>query len=262
MRAIASTPLANNTMHRNDQPRTNMAPLTFGRLMVRFGTALLLVLLVLCAPHRAAAHRVNVFAWAEAGHIRAESTFSNGNPAQSSRMVLRDKTTGKVLAEATTDTKGTCFFPITDALRASRPLLELELLAGEGHRNTWDMAPEEYLAAATTPVQAAVTTPVVPSPSQAATPPLPATAVSTTARATATPSAGNSQQDNAQAGNLPVDEATLRRIVDEALEAKLAPLRRSLAGNETGPRMTDIIGGIGYLVGLAGLAAWARSRRR
>jgi len=45
------------------------------------------------------------------------------------------------------------------------------------------------------------------------------------------------------------------------VEEKVAPLRRILLDQqEKGPGMTEIFGGIGYLLGLAGLLAYARSR--
>ena len=65
-------------------------------------------------------------------------------------------------------------------------------------------------------------------------------------------------------GMAPSDvSAFLRRIVAEAVAEQVAPLRHSLAAMQSGgPRMSEVAGGIGYIVGLAGIALWARSRRR
>ncbi|CAL94836.1 carboxypeptidase-like regulatory domain-containing protein [Azoarcus olearius] len=49
---------------------------------------------------------------------------------------------------------------------------------------------------------------------------------------------------------------------DEASVAALGLLREDIARLEHRLRMQDIIGGIGYIVGLAGIAAWVSARRR
>lgn len=59
-----------------------------------------------------------------------------------------------------------------------------------------------------------------------------------------------------------VDNGELRTILQEVLEQELAPIRRSIAkANEKKPGFRDIIGGIGYLLGLAGLVAWFKNRQ-
>lgn len=56
--------------------------------------------------------------------------------------------------------------------------------------------------------------------------------------------------------------ADVQRIVDAALDAKLAPLKRDLAAQRNaGPGLTEIIGGIGWLLGLAGMGLYFRGRR-
>ncbi len=55
---------------------------------------------------------------------------------------------------------------------------------------------------------------------------------------------------------------TLHKMMDELLEQKLSPVRAQLAALEKDRvSFRDIIGGIGYLVGLAGLATWMRNRK-
>lgn len=217
------------------------------------GCALVLILSV-----NAFAHRVNIFAWAEGGAVIVESSFNSGNPARNSKVTVVDAADGTVLAEGTTDDTGRASFPVTDALRKRNATLRFELQAGEGHRNTWELAPDEYLT----------TNGAAPAKSTGTTTQPPATAISGTASSTVpptTPSVAQAEvQASLQAGTpLMTDEATLRRIVDQALEAKLAPLRHSLAASSAGgPRLPEILGGIGYLVGMAGLLLWARSRRR
>ncbi|MEJ2456241.1 MAG: hypothetical protein P8103_19125 [Candidatus Thiodiazotropha sp.] len=55
-----------------------------------------------------------------------------------------------------------------------------------------------------------------------------------------------------------VTEAALER----AVARQIRPLREALQGYEEQVRLRDIIGGIGYIVGLAGLGLWWGRRRK
>lgn len=46
------------------------------------------------------------------------------------------------------------------------------------------------------------------------------------------------------------------------IRAEVAPLREDLARLEARTRLADVIGGVGIIVGLVGLLAWWRARRR
>lgn len=219
------------------------------------------VLLLLGQANPALAHRVNIFAWVEGGTIRCESSFSSGNPARDAKVTATLAGSGTVMGTAVTDAKGRCALPITPELRAAKTDLVIEVQAGEGHRNTWPMPAEEYLAApvveggASPAAAAASPAPTLAATKQAATDTAPAQ--DTPKPAAPAPSAAGPSTSTA------VDEAALRRIVAEAVAEQVAPLRHSLAAMQSGgPRMADVAGGIGYIVGLAGIALWARSRRR
>lgn len=54
----------------------------------------------------------------------------------------------------------------------------------------------------------------------------------------------------------------LEQILKRILEEELAPIKRSLAkASEAKPGFRDIMGGIGYFLGLAGLVAWLKNRK-
>ncbi len=62
----------------------------------------------------------------------------------------------------------------------------------------------------------------------------------------------------ASGGATPED---VERIVNAALDAKLSPIKRLLGEQvEAGPSLRDIIGGIGWIFGLIGVAAYFRRR--
>jgi len=60
-----------------------------------------------------------------------------------------------------------------------------------------------------------------------------------------------------------VDEDRIRAIVTEELDKKIGPLAREVALlHERGISLTDVIGGIGYIVGIMGLLMYFKARRK
>lgn len=57
-----------------------------------------------------------------------------------------------------------------------------------------------------------------------------------------------------------VNEEQLRKIIAEELDKKLAPIKKSIvqSNQDTSPSFTEIIGGIGYIFGLMGVALYFR----
>ncbi len=53
----------------------------------------------------------------------------------------------------------------------------------------------------------------------------------------------------------------LEAVMDRTVARRIAPLQRQIAEYEAKVRLHDILGGIGYLVGLAGLGFWWLARR-
>ena len=77
---------------------------------------------------------------------------------------------------------------------------------------------------------------------------------------------GGSGEPAADRAEAKPEETTLRRLVREEVRAELAaqlgPLNRKLAETRTDPGPREIVGGLGWLAGLAGLAFWWAARRR
>jgi nickel transport protein len=61
-----------------------------------------------------------------------------------------------------------------------------------------------------------------------------------------------------------VDPAQVQAAVERALDRKLAPIRAMLARMEAdrGIGVQDVVGGLGWILGLVGLAAWMRYRKQ
>ena len=196
--------------------------------MTRFPlAALAAAALVLILSTPALAHRVNIFAWAENGQIRTESKFQGGNTVSQGTVEVLDAASGKQLLSGTTDGEGRFAFPIPEAARAGKLTLRLVVKAGEGHQGQWELPPADYLVEGTAPAAAAETPAVQPAGSVAAPAPVAAPATA------------------------PVD---LDKLVNQAVEARVAPLRRQLAElSEPGPSLAGVLGGLGFLLGLAAL---------
>ena len=55
----------------------------------------------------------------------------------------------------------------------------------------------------------------------------------------------------------------VQSIIDKSLDKKLTPVIHMLADAvDSGPRLSDVVGGIGYIFGLVGVALYFSSRRK
>jgi nickel transport protein len=200
------------------------------------GLILVLVLGVFSTP--ALAHRVLVFAYAEGDTIFTESKFVPNNPVRQGKILVQDAKTGQTLLTGTTDDQGKFSFKIPAQAAAQKMDLKIIAEAAMGHRGEWLLKAANYLGKG-----------------QAAGTPAPA-ALAPTPAATATPAPAA-----AKAGS--VDQQALEAALNKALERQLAPINEKLT-DLTIHRTTlpDILGGIGYILGLCGVAAYFLSKRQ
>ncbi len=203
--------------------------------------AVLVTLSLLCSPARVCmAHRVNVFAWVDGDSIQVECGFSKKRKVRHGRLTVSDLTTGATLLEGTTDEQGLFRFQPDPLFLKTGHGLHILLNAGEGHQSEWKVFPEELL-------------PLLPSSGsphgdrQAV---LGDTAI-------AVPSGGAQGQ-----AVVSLTVAELERVMDRVLETRLAPIRQRLARQEdSGPDVRDVVGGLGWLLGLLGLATYMKCKR-
>lgn len=194
----------------------------------------------------ALAHQVNVFAVAESGVLRGEGYFGGGAKARDCPVEVLDAT-GAVVASGRTGQDGS--FALTLPAKLDPPLT-VALRAGDGHRGDYTLTAADLGAAASA---STAQTPFAPVPTSAHSEPVHA--------------AGTRPAPQALSGvSAPTpDEARLAELVEaaaaRAVEEKLSPLRlelAKLAAREDSARFRDVIGGLGWIAGLLGLAAWLK----
>lgn len=232
--------------------------------------SILAILATVALGSPAFAHRVTVFAWVEGDTVHTQSQFSRERKVHEGRIEVFDAATGERFVVGVTDDQGEFSFPVPEAARARGSDLRVALKAGQGHAGEWTVPASEYMAQAR-PQQAKSKPSDVPASTSAS---KDAAAPIADVQPEASSSALNS--DTPAEPGQPGDPAALswardaqdleqaiERAVDRALERRLAPVTRMLAEQaQAGPSLTDIVGGMGWLVGLAGIGAWLSTRKQ
>ena len=191
--------------------------------------ALAIALLATAAwPTRCLAHRVTVFAWIDGDTVYTQSRFSGGRAVKNGDITVFDAR-GKQLLTGKTDAAGDFSFKLP-----TRKGLRVVLDAGMGHRSEWALSDDDLNLPSNRGEKG---NPLV---SARAAPPLSPAPVSTT-----------------------LTREDIQSIIDRSLDKRLKPMMKLIAElRNDSPSVTDIIGGIGYIIGLVGLAAYMRNRKK
>jgi len=186
------------------------------------------MLVVLLIADTAFAHKVIVFGYVEGDMVYTESKFSGGKKAQNSRITVYDPQ-GKKLAEGRTDSDGAFAFK-----PSHKTTLKIVLDTGAGHRAEWVIPKTEFDEAQTAHPPSENHLPLNTATQSSASPPV--------------------------APVLTLDD--VRAVVADELEKKIKPVRLMLMENQNqGPSLQDMLGGIGYIFGLMGIAAYFHSKK-
>jgi len=196
-----------------------------------------LTTMFLAIPSTVFAHKVSIFAWVEGDMVHTQSIFFGGKKIQNATIKVFDAS-GKQLVEGKTNDNGEFSFrtPIKAAMK-------IVVSAGMGHQAIWNLKASDFENTGrdiphTEPASSREIDNIHPPISHAEIP-LPPNAPSS------------------------IDPDEIRDIVEKALDKKLAPVLKMLSEsrNQT-PSIGDILGGIGYIIGLVGLAAYIVNRRK
>jgi nickel transport protein len=209
---------------------------------------LFLLLLLLACALPANAHRVNIFCWVEGNTVHSESSFSSGRPVINGTVRVLAEESGTLLLQGTTNTDGEFSFRIPAQAVAGKRDMEVVIQAGMGHRGSWTVRADEYLPD-TPPAAPAVT--AGKTDSLSATPP------------SSTPPSCSPDHPEPKGPGVPaISRAELQTLLDTTLDRKLSPIHKTLAAMQTPtPSLQDIIAGLGYIMGLLGIALYFKSKR-
>ncbi|MGE4423707.1 MAG: hypothetical protein AB7D39_15540 [Pseudodesulfovibrio sp.] len=196
----------------------------------------------LCLAAVSEAHKVNIFAYVDGDRIVTDSGYSRTKRVYDGEVEVYDAATGTLLLSGKTDTNGKFAFVVPEAAREKKMDLRLLLKAGQGHQAEWTVKYDEF-ADAPRPVSDMVAEENPAAPAEAAPE---SAAESAPAAAPAASAAG----------------ALTAAQVDAIVKREVEPIKRMLAElHDSGPSMADIFGGIGWIFGLFGVAAYMKSRR-
>lgn len=185
------------------------------------------------------AHRVNVFAWVEDDTVFVESKFAGGRKVTGGKIIVTDSK-GTELLTGKTDDQGEFSFTIPQKTE-----LKIILEAGLGHRAEWTIQASEIESVSPAAEISSAETSAV--------------------RESATRGGRRSDEPSATGETASPPGPSMAEIeaaVAKALDQKLKPLYKMMAeSNQKEPTIRDILGGIGYILGLVGVAAYFRYRR-
>jgi len=192
--------------------------------------------------NRAFAHKVSIFAYSEGSIIYTESYFPDGSPVINGEIQVYDSN-NKLILNGKTDNKGIYNFkaPKIDDLK-------IVLLASMGHRAEFVLKKEEI---ATADTEDGNVNNVSISKSQ----------IGGISVQNKTGVNKTSENVALSTGNVTADE--IRKIVSEEVAKELKPIARGIAKlEENKPGPTEIIGGIGYIIGLIGITMFFLAKKR
>ncbi|MUM78605.1 hypothetical protein GKC30_13275 [Pseudodesulfovibrio sp. F-1] len=191
--------------------------------------ALAILMILILYPGPCLAHKVILNAWIEDGELSAEVGFSDGSPASGAIVSVIDPITGAALFSVKADDQGIVEAALPPEVFAGDGGLLVVGNAGAGHRVERLLPAREVGGPRPDQAKGEMVGASVPEPSSS---------------------------------GVSVDTSALEGLVRQAVRSELAPLLREVRSrNDHGPRMQDIVGGIGYILGLAGLVMLVKGRQ-
>lgn len=201
--------------------------------------SILTISIILLAITPALAHRVNLFAYVEGDTVYTESYFSKKRKVHKGKLEIFSTKTGEEILKGVTDNSGNFNFPIPDAIKNDRSGLLINLYASEGHRAIWTLSVDEIFPEAENETAAEAKSPSSSKPGKAL-------------------SAATSKQPGYSDSELAELSAEVKNLTDKVETLK----RLIISQQEKGPGVNEIFSGIGYILGLFGVAAFFLSRKK
>jgi nickel transport protein len=223
--------------------------MAFKRLIKRFPRlekhSLIPAFIILCiiSPSAAYTHNVSVFAWVTGDTVHVESKISGGKKPKNALVEVYNSQ-AKLLLKGKTNASGEFSFKIPQKTE-----MRIVLVAGPGHQAQWLITEADLAAAGVEQMQ--TKDPSISNTKK----PDPATHFR--------PGGQKSEAGKSPESREAMTAEEIQIVVEKALDRKLKPIMKMLAeSREKGPRVADILGGIGYILGLIGIAAYFHYRKK
>ena len=188
-------------------------------------------------PSMAFSHGVYIFAWVDGDHVFTQAKFAGGKKVKQGKVSVYGPDdvlflTGK------TDDNGEFSFKIPKKTR-----LEIKLDASMGHGASWVIPESEINNIAVVKADIAAEN----------------SAPQKSHNKTVSASAITADKENSPCPNI----EEIEKAVNKVLDKRLKPLIIKLADAETkGPGLKEILGGLGYILGLMGLGMYFHYRKK
>ena len=202
-----------------------------------------LIVIFISGINPAYAHKVMIFAWMDGDTVFTQSKFSGGKKVKGGNVVVYN-TQKKILLEGKTDDKGEFSFKVP-----KKTTLKIVLYAGAGHRAEWTVPKEDIEEMSRgKPAESTLKEPQAKMP----------------ANTIPSEPTENQADEMPQAPHPPGPGADeIEQAVEKALDKKLKPVIKMLSESlNRGPTVSEILGGIGYILGLMGVGAYFHYRRK
>jgi len=187
----------------------------------------------------AIAHKVMIFAWVEGNTVYTESKVSGGKEIRDATVFVLDGK-GNRLLEGKTDNKGRFSFKMPKETD-----LRVVLKASMGHRAEWKIPAEDFKGVSRESERSIIQKSDTGPQSKVD---------------TFLPSK-NREGKVSKSIDAGITREEIEHLVNDALERKLAPIVDLLSESmDKRPTITEIIGGIGYIFGLVGVALYFKNR--
>ncbi len=190
---------------------------------------LVLGLVIACLPTGDVfAHKVIIFAWAEENTVYTQSKFSGGKKVVNGTVEARDDL-GNLVSKGKTNKMGEYSFSVEKL-----GPLHIVLNAGMGHRAEWSLTTKDFSDLAT------------------------GTETELKDERAQSPEI----EEIKSSSDIRTERGQLESMIEQTLDKKLQPIHKMLVQQqEERVTLRDVLGGIGYIIGLIGLAAYIRYRK-
>lgn len=203
-------------------------------------TLIFLFLIIIVINISVFAHKVNIFAYVEVDRIYTESYFNDGKKCVDSKIEVFDNQGNKLL-EGLTNQEGVFSFQVPQ----NDGDLKIVLNASMGHRAEYTITADE-LKDAVGVIKEELEEPI-----------------SSERKDESSLTEVDKQEETISPEISSLDLKEIQALIEDVLDKKLEPIMREIKKSKTDKiSPTEIIGGIGYIVGIFGIIAYFLSRKR